>query len=270
MIGKADARACLDGLEGAVADRIEHFAAFDEIDSTNSYLSRRAPPAAGRFAVALAGHQTAGRGRRQREWLSEPGGSLCLSIAYTFEDPPERLSSLTLALGVAVTDALAALGIDGALIKWPNDVMARDAKLGGILAEAQHRGREDMGVVAGVGLNLRFPDTLRETAAGWAQRAIDLVSVTGSPPEDRQLAIAMIEAFVAAITAFDAGGFEPILERWRERDWLCGRRVTVDGEDRAVDGIAAGVDADGALLIDHAGHVERVLAGTVIAIGDTP
>ena len=96
------------------------------------------PPPGGRpFRVAIADQQTAGRGRHYRRWVSPPGAGLYMSFAYSFEDPPENLPSLTLAIGVGVIAALQEFNIEGVSLKWPNDIVALDGKLGGILTEFQ-------------------------------------------------------------------------------------------------------------------------------------
>ena len=116
---------------------------FGEIDSTNSYLLNVPPPPAGRFRVAIAEHQTGGRGRMDRRWVSPAATGLCLSIAYTFTDTPSDLSCATLAVGIAIAEALEEIGILGIGLKWPNDLVFRGGKLGGILTELRsNRGSE--------------------------------------------------------------------------------------------------------------------------------
>ena len=98
-MGKIDAAAIQQSLSDASASSLDLLEVFSEIDSTNSYLLRERPPLPGRHRIAIAGHQTAGRGRHDREWLSAHRGSLCLSIASTFTETPDNLSGLTLAAG---------------------------------------------------------------------------------------------------------------------------------------------------------------------------
>ena len=123
-----DATTIHDSLDRDVAARMDQLDVFDEIDSTNSYLLQQPAPGPGRHRVAVADHQTAGRGRHSREWISAPGSSLCLSVAYTFDGQPENLPGLTLAIGVAARDALSVAGVDNVLLKWPNDLVADDGK----------------------------------------------------------------------------------------------------------------------------------------------
>ena len=105
------------------------------VGSTNTELLSRPNPPNGASEVMLAEYQTAGRGRRGRAWLAPPGGSICLSFSWTFKDVPEGLSALGLVIGVCELRALRELGMTHAKLKWPNDVLVDDRKLGGVLIE---------------------------------------------------------------------------------------------------------------------------------------
>ena len=254
-------------LDAAAVTGIEDLAVFREIDSTNTYLRDGPTPARGRFRAALADHQTAGRGRGGNRWVSAPGRSLCLSLAHTFEAPPACLPALTLALGVGAVEVLAGFGAAGVELKWPNDLLVADAKLGGILTEAQHRPGGAAVVVAGLGLNVRLPLRLDDAPGpAPALRPVDLASLVAAPPSREQLAAAMLAGWCRTFGEFAAGGFAPFVERFNALDWLRGRSVTVAAGERRVAGVAAGVDASGALLLEtHAGPVP-VITGSVVAV----
>lgn len=267
---RPDEAAIRAALTGAASRRVARVSAFERIDSTNAFLARAEAPAPGRAHAAVADHQTAGRGRRNREWLSAPGGSLCLSLAYTFEAPPEQLPPLTLALGVGVVEALAALGARDAGLKWPNDLISGDAKLGGILTESQLHTRDTPTVIAGIGINLELPDTLRQRiAAERAHPVTSLADCLDAPPERDYLAVCVIDAMIAALRRYDADGIEPFRERYRALDWLAGREVVVEAPAGDIAGIAAGVDATGALLVDSVNGRMRIVAGTVRYVADS-
>jgi BirA family biotin operon repressor/biotin-[acetyl-CoA-carboxylase] ligase len=251
-------------LDAADVTRIEDLKVFREIDSTNTYLRDGPTPARGRFRAALADHQTAGRGRGGNRWVSAPGRSLCLSLAHTFEAPPAGLPALTLALGVGAVEVLAGFGAAGVELKWPNDLLVADAKLGGILTETQHRPDGSAVVVAGLGLNVRLPLRL-EDVPGLALRPVDLASLVESPPSREQLAAAMLAGWCRTLGEFAAGGFAPFVERFNALDWLRGRSVTVAAGERHVAGVAAGVDASGALLLATQAGTVPVIAGSVVA-----
>jgi len=242
--------------------KLDEVEVFSQIDSTNSYLLQHAAPKPGRFRVAIADHQTAGRGRHDRSWQSSPGSGLCLSLSYTFTEPPNNLPNLTLSLGVGAVNALSGLGISGVSLKWPNDIVALHGKLGGMLTEL--RSGASVTVVAGIGMNVNLPEELDfGTENHWAHRAVDLKSIEADPPSREVLAGAIVEHLFATFVQFDELGFDRFVDEWRKHDWLQGRVITVDMPDRQITGVAAGIDADGALLVDTAEGQTSVRSGSI-------
>lgn len=223
-------------------------------DSTNSTMLGRAEAGAPPGTVVVARNQTAGRGRRGRAWISTPGDSLTFSLLWHFA-PGTVPVGLSLAVGVAVTHALVKIGAVRTALKWPNDVLLDGRKLAGILVElvpgAPHS------AVIGLGLNLRLPQalpgTVRETAA-----ALDLfvdINVL--------LATLLIE-FLGTLERFAISGFPGVQAEWASRDAYADARVTLStGFAPLRTGICRGVDRDGALLLEVAGRIERVLSGEV-------
>jgi len=255
---------------GAVTtDRLDALEVFEEIASTNSYLMAMAPPAPGSLRVALTDNQVAGRGRHGRVWQSPPGSGIAVSTGYTFARQPTHLAALTLAVGVGIVEALGDLGIRGVGLKWPNDLIARDSKLGGILTETQTLPRGAVMVVSGLGLNLELD---REFATGLAGegggRVADLAGLVGRLPSRNTLAARLIESFFATFVAYEAQGFSAFAGRWGESDWLRGRELTVRDPRTSVTGVGAGIADDGALLVATAsGEVRRITSGSVVAAG---
>lgn len=278
-----DAQLIREALGPRAAACLERFEAFAEIDSTNTFLKNEAPPERGNIHVAVADHQTAGRGRRERAWVSAPGDSVCLSMSYAFRRPPKNLPAVTLAIGVGVAQALKALGVDAIGLKWPNDLMVGDRKLGGILTETQFRGPEDVSVVTGIGLNVSPAEKIAAGSrsgdkaakktddmpgdADWAPAAIGLASVLPEVPPREALAGALISAMFDAFVAFDFEGIERFAEDFSRFDWLAGRQVEVDTPSGALSGIAKGIDETGALLVEREGDVEKIVSGTVLSVG---
>ena len=259
-----DAAAIRAALKPATVSRMARLDAFPEIDSTNAWLMAQPAPGTGTHRVAVADHQTAGRGRGDKAWLSAPGSSLCLSIAHTFREKPGNLSALTLAVGVAAVHALRDTGVDDVKLKWPNDIVAGDGKLGGMLAES-HRGPESGAtVVVGIGINLRLPsDILARVDSGWAQFPADLASLAGNSVSPDVLAATMIDHIVDSLVTFEGRGFDAFAETWRRYDWLHGRTVTVRQPGGALRGTASGIDSDGALLVRDAAATTRVISGSI-------
>lgn len=263
-----NATAIHDSLDPGVATRMDQLEVFAEIESTNSYLLQQSAPSAGKHRVAIADHQTAGRGRQDREWISAPGSSLCLSLAYTFSTRPDNMPGLTLAIGVAALNALHRSGIDDISLKWPNDLVAQDGKLGGMLAESQFRKESNATVVAGIGINFDLPvQLIQENASRWAQRAVDLSALVHRPPTREAVSVALINNLVESLTLFETEGFGAFVASWRDHDWLRGREITVDQSEGQISGTASGIDDDGALLLSSGDSMTRVISGSIIVNG---
>jgi BirA family biotin operon repressor/biotin-[acetyl-CoA-carboxylase] ligase len=256
-----DADAIRAGLGELTTSRLAGFEAFAEIDSTNSYLMQCESPAIGGVRVAVTDNQTAGRGRHGRSWQSPPGTGLCLSMAYTFADQPHDLAALTLAIGLGIAETLDDLGVAGVQLKWPNDLIADDGKLGGILTEARAPEKGAITVVTGVGINL---DVREDLDVDLERRVVDLESVAGRIPERSWLAARLVDGICETFVTYEVSGFGAYAARWPQRDWLFGRNLTVDTGRRQFAGTGAGVADDGALLVDTgSGNLSRVTSGTV-------
>lgn len=253
-------------LSKLASSNLEKLEVFSSIASTNTYLMAQPAPEAGQFRIAIADHQTFGRGRHDRRWISAPGSGLCLSMSYTFARMPEQLPALTLAVGVAVIGSLQLAGAEGVSLKWPNDVVAMDGKLGGILTEVQTGSGDVVTVVVGLGLNVHIRDRIDFAEdSDWAHRAVDLNSIMDVVPEREFLAATVIEHLYGSMAKFEARGFVSV--DWRQHDWLLGREVSVDMPDKQICGTAAGVDEDGALLIETKAGRQRVISGSIVMAG---
>ena len=232
-----------------------------ELDSTSSELQRRGN-AAKDLSVVLAETQRAGRGRRGREWLSPPGLNLYLSCLKRFESGFAALSGLSLAIGVIVLRALESLGIAGAGLKWPNDVLAvadggGGGKLGGILVELSGEYQGPCAAIIGIGLNLRLTPALHEQAG---QSVCDLATLAdGTPPDRNRAAAALIAALVEGLRQFERDGFAAFVDDYARHDLLRGQPLQLSGALGVFDGMGAGVDARGALQVRMAdGSVRRI------------
>jgi len=136
------------------------------VDSTNRFLVDLTDPlAAGSAQLCVAELQNAGRGRRGRSWVAPFGSGICMSVGWQFEEAPPTFSALSLAVGVAVVNALRALGAADVGLKWPNDLLWKGRKLGGILIEMRGESAGPARVIIGIGINMRMPAAVRLSLA---------------------------------------------------------------------------------------------------------
>jgi BirA family biotin operon repressor/biotin-[acetyl-CoA-carboxylase] ligase len=200
-------------------------------------------------AVAVAEHQTRGRGRQGRTWVDEPGQSLLCSVLLRPEVPAGRLPQLSVVAGLAVAEAVESVAGIRCLVKWPNDVVHGDRKLAGVLVEASEA------VICGLGVNVAQPaDALPETPWG---RATSLHAATGRPHDRALLLVTVLDRLERRYDAWLAGGLAPFGDELAARDWLRGRRVLAGGSPGTADGIAD----DGRLRVRRDGG-EPVLVGS--------
>lgn len=226
----------------------------DVCASTNTELMRRAEAGAPSGTVIVAERQTAGRGRMGRTWFAAPGDSLTFSLLWRFA-PGTMPHGLSLAVGVALAEALGGSGTCKLALKWPNDVLLDGRKLAGTLIEllpgAPHA------AVIGIGLNLRLPadmpDEVRTLAA----------ALGGDVPRNELLA-RLLESLHRVLAEFAAGGFVALRERWLA---LCAHLdvpVQILSEFAPpLRGSCVGVDVDGALFVETDVCVQRILSGEV-------
>ena len=227
------------------------------VDSTQRVAFALAEAGAVDRTVVVADTQTAGRGRRDRPWHDEPGGSVLASIVVRPRLAVRDLPKLSLVAALAVAEAIEAVAGLGPRLKWPNDILVNGRKIAGILLES--RVTAEPVVVVGIGINLEqsaFPPELTATAT-----SVRLESGRTVPRE------AMLDAALAAFdvwrAALEGQGFPAVRARWLELADTIGRAVS---SEECV-GIATDLDAEGALVVrDHAGRLHHVVAGELGAV----
>jgi len=208
--------------------------------------------------LRIAARQLAGRGRAGRPWLSAPGASLTFSLAWRFQGPLHRLAGLPLAVGVALAETVAAQGVPVQL-KWPNDLMKDGAKLAGILVETQTAPDGAMWAVIGCGMNLLMPDEM-EAAIGRTVAAAPWLARM----DRNELVAALLSRLAAVLAEFDDTGFAPFRDRWNALQGWRGQAVNIlDNGAIVQQGLAAGVDDTGRLLLDTPAGQVAVLSGDV-------
>lgn len=229
------------------------------LPSTNTALLERARAASVDGHVLTAEVQTAGRGRRGRDWHSPFARNLAVSLGVALPRPAAEVGAFSLVVGLAVREALADVGVHDARLKWPNDVLLEGRKLAGILIEVG--GPTPRDAIVGIGVNVGG-------GAGVARRVhqpvADVIERVRPPVRNRLLA-AMINRLVAAKERFAAGGFAPFVAEWERAHHHQNRTVTLllPGCAAPITGTALGVDRDGALRLATAQGERAFVAGEV-------
>lgn len=261
LLDAAELRAALPEL---ARERLRRLVLADELESTNETLlaEQNLPP--GRFDACLAEYQSRGRGRRGRQWLAPFATGICLSVNWCFEEAPPQLGALSLAVGVAIRRALLDRGIAAIALKWPNDLLLGQRKLGGVLVELRAESAGPAYVVVGVGLNVALPAHVRAVIRETGVEAACLADLgLAAMPSRSALAAALIGRLCESLEEFSQRGFAPFREEWSAADALLRRPARVRHGNAVVEGIACGIDEDGALLLETGGVVARFVAGEV-------
>ncbi len=225
--------------------------------STNTeLLSDHSPDA---LLACTAEGQQRGRGRHGKAWLSPLGNSISLSLRYRWATA-SLPAGLSLAVGVAAVDALKTLGVVGVGLKWPNDLWAAGRKLGGILIEPRYS-TERLDVVIGIGVNLRLPHPPPR-----CQPMTDLETVATERLSRNVLTGRLLKAIIHACESVEAHGFAVYQDAFAAVDALKGQPIRVtSGVHQAapIDGVADGIERDGALRVQTVNGCQRIITGSV-------
>uniref|UniRef100_A0A7C3Z6X3 Bifunctional ligase/repressor BirA n=1 Tax=Desulfobacca acetoxidans TaxID=60893 RepID=A0A7C3Z6X3_9BACT len=233
---------------------------FDCAVSTNDTAKLLGTQGAAEGTLVVAESQTGGRGRLGRSWLSPPGQGIYVSVVLRPPLPPGELPQITLSTAVAVVRALSrAAGLTPG-IKWPNDVILKGKKIGGILTEMETESDQIRYLVVGLGLNVNNPEFPPELAG----IATSLRREAGRPFSRLAILQAWLEEFENLYHDFLARGFPEILEEWKQHSVTLGKYVAVRQGSRQVEGLAREVAGDGALVLETArGEVVKVTSGEI-------
>ncbi len=229
--------------------------------STNAEAMQRAEQGGAAGLVCTAEQQTAGRGRRGRQWVSPFASNLYLSLVWEFNQGAAALEGMSLAVGVAVARALATCGIPPVQLKWPNDVLFEGSKLGGILLEMTGDAAGACQVVVGVGLNVSMPQA---SAAAIDQAWTDIETIAGGEhPGRNALLAAILNELLPLVAGFERQGFAHWRQDWQALDAYCGASVVLNTGGAQVAGVARGVDERGALQLETTTGVQSVYGGEI-------
>ncbi|ELR63172.1 Biotin-protein ligase [Photobacterium marinum] len=229
------------------------------IDSTNQHLLDRVGQLP-QGAVCLAEYQEAGRGRRGRQWLSPFGTNLYLSMYWRLDAGMAAAMGLSLVVGVAIAEALQSLGADGVKVKWPNDLYYQDKKLAGILIEMTGQAGDAAHLVIGMGLNVAMAE---QEGSGIDQAWTNLARACDGLPERNQLAATLIQQLHQTLEQYEQVGLEGFIERWNRLDNFLDRPVKLLIGERVVEGVARGINSQGALLLETEQGLKPYIGGEI-------
>ncbi|MDP2562549.1 bifunctional biotin--[acetyl-CoA-carboxylase] ligase/biotin operon repressor BirA [Psychrobium sp. 1_MG-2023] len=247
-----------------LGDNIEHQVAVETVvGSTNELIKDKIKQ--GELISAASGYtvfaeaQTAGRGRRGRTWASPLGASLYFSMHWRFEQGISATMGLSLAVGIALSEALVELGVNELGLKWPNDVYYQGRKLAGILIELEGQGSDSCDIVIGVGINVQLPDSVTEQID---QPFADLAQ-TGINLDRNVIAATILRHLMQVMNTFEQRGFSAFVERWNVVDCFVGTPVNLLIGQRTISGISRGVDAQGGIVVESDGEQQTYYGGEI-------
>ncbi|WP_028863201.1 bifunctional biotin--[acetyl-CoA-carboxylase] ligase/biotin operon repressor BirA [Psychromonas aquimarina] len=229
------------------------------VDSTNQWILDRIPDLSNGQSC-IAEYQLAGRGRRGRSWVSPFASHLYFSFYWRFDAGIDKVSGLSLLVGIAAVNALQKTGIEGVSLKWPNDIYYQGKKLAGILIELNAQATEACHTVIGIGINVRMPP---EQARLIDQPWTDLTALSSETVDRNLLTAALIKELTVLLTEYEQTGLSPHLKRWFELDCFLNKQVNLLIADQVKNGICRGIDETGALLLECNGQVEAYIGGEI-------
>lgn len=230
------------------------------IDSTNDYLMRRLPNQLSQGQVCLAEFQSAGRGRRGRQWISPFGSQLYLSMYWYLEQGLSAAMGLSLVTALAVSDAIKSYCDVQVQLKWPNDVYLDGVKLAGILIDLEGQPLEPSHSVIGLGLNINMPE---QAAQQIDQRWTDLQKHSAIKIDRNDICAAIINALGKRLAQHKIQGLAPMLDDWHKQDLYLNKQVKLLTGERTTLGICRGINNQGALLLEVNGQVQPIYGGEV-------
>lgn len=256
-----------DALAAAKLSAAYDLSVFESLESTNQYLLEH-PVELGNAHLCVTEEQTAGRGRRGNDWQSAANKNIAMSLGWRFSRWPTGLSALSLAVGMVVAEELNSIFNINVGVKWPNDLLVKGHKLGGILVEIAGQATGSCYVVIGLGLNVQQADEskaqpqLAQNANNYAWQ--DLESLGIATVDRNQLIGRIAAALIGMLQAFQQAGFAPLKEAWNQYSVYADREILVAKGSTQIRGRMLGVDDDGALLmLDNTGEHHRFIDSSV-------
>ncbi|KAF3977345.1 MAG: bifunctional biotin--[acetyl-CoA-carboxylase] ligase/biotin operon repressor BirA [Methylococcales symbiont of Iophon sp. n. MRB-2018] len=235
----------------------------DVLDSTNRYLIDKARQSNKNACVCFAESQSAGKGRRGREWVSPFGSNIYLSILWRFQNGTSSINGLSLVVGVAVIRALKDCGVENIGLKWPNDIYWKQKKLAGILIEVSGESSGPCNTVIGLGLNFYLPE---DKAQSISQEWVDLNSILSNNASTlrNKFAAMLLNQLMPIIANFEKDTLADYIKEWQKYDCMQGKIVNIHQGKQIFSGEVQGIDDTGLLLLtDKYGKIKKFRSGEV-------
>lgn len=229
------------------------------VDSTNQYLLNNMTMLENGQSC-FAEYQSAGRGRRGRRWVSPFGSNIYCSLYWCLDDGLAATMGLSLAIGIAVVDALESLGCENLKLKWPNDIYWNNRKLAGILIELSAQSGGAAHIVIGVGVNVELDERFNsEIGQPW----IDLKTILNQSNIRNKLANELLKSLFNVMKEFECSGLSTFIDKWNQLDNYINQEISLQMGNKLVTGICSGIDYQGALLLAVDGKVTPYSGGEI-------
>lgn len=234
----------------------------DTVDSTNADALRLLQGGANAPFLVLAEHQTSGRGRRGRVWVSPPAQNIYYTLALKISNGSQGLTGLSLVVGLAVLEALRRTGVEKAGLKWPNDIYADGAKVAGILLELSGDPADICHVVIGIGINVNMTSSAGDIDQPWTS----IKSQIGSLVDRSGLVNILSESLHQYLAIHAREGFGALRDEWQRNNMWQGRRCTLSAGNLQVKGVMIGINEQGALRLMTDDHKEQCFSGGELSL----
>lgn len=235
------------------------------IDSTNSYLIRRLPNQLQNGQICIAEYQSAGRGRRGRQWISPFGSHLYMSMYWHLETGMSAAMGLSAVTALAISDAIFDLYNIHVQLKWPNDIYLDGVKLAGILIDLEGQSLEPCHCVIGIGLNLSMP---KQSGEQVDQPWTDLAQHVDQKIDRNKLAAKIITCLQIRFKEHQSQGLQHMMSEWKVLDYYFNKPVKILTGERETRGICKGINNQGALLLEIDNKIHPIYGGEVSLRGE--
>lgn len=238
-----------DAIQRAFAGSAVHVVCYESIGSTNDYFKSQASAKFNTLDVCLAEHQTQGRGRFARPWVSPYGQNIYMSSRYVFDKDVSELGGLSLVVSMAIVAALQTLQMgNDVMVKWPNDVIWHHKKLAGVLVDVRAEAHGVSEVIIGTGINANLSQDARQMVS---QSIASLSDITGQLCDRTLFVVQFIKQLVADLVLFNRAGWAAFSTRWERVDCLRNQPIVLLQGEKRIAGVAQGVNEQGLLLLQQ-------------------